>query len=63
MNVVVMLFVNRRPHIKGKKETYRDGVLVVRDTERCPLGIGYLVAHRHHDFGREYRALENDKKD
>lgn len=47
---------------RRRRKLIRDGVLIVHDNEKAPLGTGYLSKHRHNTFSREYRAIQNEKK-
>lgn len=47
---------------RRRRKLIREGVLIVKDTEKPPLGSGFLGTRRHTDFAREYRAIQNEKK-
>lgn len=46
---------------RKRRKLIRDGVLVVKDTEKPPLGSGFLSKHPYKDFIREHNALLREK--
>ena len=47
---------------RKRRKLINQGVLIVQDTEKAPLGSSFLSKHAHNDFTRERNALLKEKR-